>query len=244
MSMPKMPAPPVVIDPIMTQLAARADMWVPVKPPPTPPSRFHDVRHGGGRCREQALPARSHLRAVPGAQRHREVPAHERPGRGARGDRVETASVSAASSENKGAQVGKAATTTTIIDHPAVLDADGAVKSLAEAADPQLNGTYDFNGVPCSTAYDLLLEEEYAPGEGAGDLRRSRRDHCGAGASRPRRPVHPSSGLGFQLLHQRRARGPRQHHHGGAHGSDRLSGRGHGRWRLQGMLGHQRGGEG
>ena len=159
---------------------------------------------------------------------------------------VETGAVSAASSENKGAQVGKAKTTTKIIDHPAVLDADGTVKSLVEAADPQLNGTYDFNGVSCSTAYDLLLEDimEYAP-EKAQEI-------CDVPAETIVELAHlaldgPCThrlGWGLQLLHQRRARGPRQHHHGSAHGPDRLSGRRHGCWRLQGMLGHQRGCEG
>lgn len=156
----------VVIDPIMTQLAARADMWVPVKPATDaalalsmmyvmveedavnkPFLRDHTCAPFLVRSDTGKFLRMSDLGVEP------EV------------IEVETGAVSAASSENKGAQVGKAKTTTKIIDHPAVLDADGTVKSLVEAADPQLNGTYDFNGVSCSTAYDLLLEDimEYAP---------------------------------------------------------------------------------
>ena len=147
------------------------------------------------------------------------------------GHRVETGCPAASESENKGHKSAGEATTK-IIDHPAVLDADGTVKSLVEAADPQLNGTYDFNGVSCSTAYDLLLEDimEYAR-EGS---RRS--------GGRLPRPIMelahlPSTAraliacVGAQLLHQRRARGPRQHHHGSAFtGQIGYPGR-HGCWR-------------
>ncbi len=156
----------VVIDPIMTQLAARADMWVPVKPATDaalalsmmyvmvdedavnkPFLRDHTCAPFLVRSDTGKFLRMSDLGVEP------EV------------IEVEIGMVSAASSDNKGAQVGKAKTTKKIIDHPAVLDADGTVKSLVEATDPQLNGAYDFNGVPCSTAYDLLVEDimQYPP---------------------------------------------------------------------------------
>ena len=154
---------------------------------------------------------------------------------------VETGAVSAASSENKGAQVGKAKTTTKIIDHPAVLDADGTVKSFSvEAADPQPNGTTTSTAFPAAPPTiccwkTLWSTRPRRPRRSATPCR----DHCGTGAFAFDGPCTHRPGL--QLLHQRRARGPRQHHHGSAHGPDRLSGRRHGCWRLQGMLGHQRG---
>ncbi|WP_294420133.1 molybdopterin-dependent oxidoreductase [uncultured Senegalimassilia sp.] len=44
-------------------------------------------------------------------------------------------------------------------DPAAVLNAKGEVVSANDESDPLLSGTYDFNGVKCRTAYDLLLEE-------------------------------------------------------------------------------------
>lgn len=55
-----------------------------------------------------------------------------------------------------------------ILDDPAmVLSSDGSPASVREAANPLVSGTYDFEGVPCRTAYDLLKDEvmKYPPVE-------------------------------------------------------------------------------
>ena len=52
---------------------------------------------------------------------------------------------------------------------PAVLDADGSIVAVDDASDPQISGTYDFEGVKCRTAYDLLRDDimEYPPEKAA-----------------------------------------------------------------------------
>lgn len=51
------------------------------------------------------------------------------------------------------------------LDSAAVLDEAGAIASAAVATAPMISGTYDFNGVLCRTAYDLLKDEvaKYPP---------------------------------------------------------------------------------
>lgn len=156
----------VVIDPIMTQLAAKADMWVPIQP-----------------ATDAAL-ALSMMNVMieedtinkPFMKAHTCAPflVREDTGKflrmsdlGVAPQVIEVArdKVSAASSENKGAAVGQSATITKTVDPIAVLDASGQVVAVDSAEDPQLSGTYDFNGVVCRTAFDLLKEDvaDYPP---------------------------------------------------------------------------------
>lgn len=158
----------IVIDPIMTQLAAKADLWVPVRPA-TDAALALSMMYV---MVEEDLVNKEFLKV------HTCAPFLVREDTGKflrmsdlgvepRVVETEREQISAASSSNKGAAVGQSATTTKVIDQPAVLDANGEVVGADDAVDPMLNGTYDFNGVTCRTAYDLLVEDikEYPPGE-------------------------------------------------------------------------------
>ena len=112
----------VVIDPIMTQLAARADMWVPVKPA-TDAALALSMMHV--MVTEDAVnkPFLRDSTCAPFLVRSDTGKFLRMSDLGVEPEviEVEAGAVSAASSENKGAQVGKAKTVQKIIDHPAVL---------------------------------------------------------------------------------------------------------------------------
>lgn len=156
----------IVIDPIYTQLASKADIWVPVKPA-TDAALALSMMYV---MVEEDLVNKPFLKAhtcAPFLVREDTGKFLRMSDLGVEPRTVEVArqQVSAASSSNKGASVGQSATTTKVIDEPAVLDVDGNVVAIDDAVDPQINGTYDFNGIKCRTAYDLLLEDidQYPP---------------------------------------------------------------------------------
>lgn len=160
----------VVIDPIMTQLAAKADMWVPVKPA-TDAALALSMMYV--MVEEDAInkPFMKTHTCAPFLVREDTGKFLRMSDLGVEPKTVEVAraQVSQASSANKGAAVGQSATVTKTIDPPAALDADGRVVAVDDAADPQLSGTYDFNGIACRTAYDLLKEDimDYPPEKAA-----------------------------------------------------------------------------
>ncbi len=156
----------VVIDPVLTQLAAKADKWVPVRP----------ATDAALALSMMYVMVNEDLVNKPFLKQHTCAPFLVRSDTGkflrmsdlgVEPQVVETQrdQVSSASSSNKGAAVGQSSTVTKTIDQPAVLDSNGKAVGADEAADPLLNGTYDFNGIACRTAYDLLVEDimDYAP---------------------------------------------------------------------------------
>ena len=76
----------VVIDPIMTQLAARADLWIPIKPATDAALALSMMYVMVNEDAVNKPFLRDHTVSVPRAQRHRQVFAHERLGCGAGGN--------------------------------------------------------------------------------------------------------------------------------------------------------------
>ncbi len=150
----------VVIDPIMTQLAAKADLWVPIQPA-TDAALALSMMHV--MISEDAInkPFMKAHTCAPFLVREDTGKYLRMSDLGIEPQTIEVprTQVSQASSANKGAAVGQSATVTKIIDQPAVIDANGEIVGVDDADDPQITGTYDFNGVMCRTAYDLLKDD-------------------------------------------------------------------------------------
>ena len=161
----------VVIDPVMTQLAAKADVWIPIQPA-TDAALALSMMYV--MVDEDAInkPFMKAHTCAPFLVREDTGKFLRMSDLGVEPQVIEVArgQVSAASSENKGASVGKSATVKKTIDPPAVLDVDGSVVAVDDASDPQISGTYDFEGIKCRTAYDLLKDEimQYPPEKAAG----------------------------------------------------------------------------
>ena len=156
----------IVIDPVFTQLASKADKWVPVKPA-TDAALALSMMYVMVEEDTINKPFMKAHTCAPFLVRSDTGKFLRMSDLGVEPKTVEVArqQVSAASSSNKGASVGQSATETKVIDQPAVLEADGTVVGADDAVDPQLSGTYDFNGIQCRTAYDLLKDDimEYPP---------------------------------------------------------------------------------
>lgn len=159
----------VVIDPIYTQLAAKADWWIPIQPATDaaltlsmmyvmieedainkPFMKDHTVAPFLVRSDNGKFVHMSDLGVEP-----KEIEV---------GPQKQNIDAARSSSVNYGA-TGAASTGKKLVDPYAVLDANGVVKAIEDAEDPQLEGTYDLDGVPCTTAYALLKEEvmQYPP---------------------------------------------------------------------------------
>lgn len=156
----------VVIDPVFTQLAAKADLWIPIQPSTDAAlalSMMH-VMVKEGLVNEAFL--KNHT-CAPFLVREDTGKFLRMSNLGVAPKVVEVPrdQVSAASSSNKGSAVGQSATVTKTIDPPAALDVDGKVLGVEEASDPMLSGEYEFEGIRCRTAYDLLVQNimEYSP---------------------------------------------------------------------------------
>ncbi|MEA5018909.1 MAG: molybdopterin-dependent oxidoreductase [Gordonibacter sp.] len=158
----------VVIDPVLTQLAAKADKWVPIQPA-TDASLALSMMY---------VMVTENLVNESFLKQHTCAPFLVRSDNGKflrlsdlgvspQVIEVNREQISSASSANKGAAVGQSSTLKQTIDHPAALDAHGNVVGVEDAEDPQLTGTYSFEGISCRTAYDLLVEDimDYAPEE-------------------------------------------------------------------------------
>lgn len=156
----------VVIDPVLTQLAAKADKWVPIQP----------ATDAALALSMMYVMVSEELENRPFLKEHTCAPflVREDTGKFLRMSdlgveptviEVSREQVSAASSSNKGAAVGQGSTITKIVDQPAVLEFDGKPVGADDAKDPRLSGTYNFNGVTCRTAYDLLVADimDYSP---------------------------------------------------------------------------------
>lgn len=156
----------VVIDPIYTQLASKADWWVPVQPGTdaalTLAMMYVMVEEDA--INKEFL--RDHT-CAPFLVREdtgkflRMSDLGESP----RELTVTNEVVSTSSSVNYGAAATTATTTTKLYDPYAVLDSDGVVKAIDDAADPQLSVTCEAAGTVCRASLDLLIEEikKYSP---------------------------------------------------------------------------------
>lgn len=166
----------VVIDPIYIQLASKADWWVPIQPA-TDTVLAMSMMYV--MVDEDAINKdfmRDHtvapflVRSDNGKFLHMSDLGVE-PIEVVVGSVEENIDAARSSSVNYGAEDGSSEATTELVDPYAVLDSDGVVKAVDDAVDPQLEGTYEFDGVECSTAYSLLKEEimKYPP-EQASDV--------------------------------------------------------------------------
>lgn len=154
----------VVIDPIYTQLASKADWWVPVQPGTDtalymsmmyvmvdkdainkPFMRDHTVAPFLVRSDNGKFLHMSDLGVAP-------VEVEVAP-------QAQNIDASRSSSVNYGSDTTGTGSTTKLVDPYAVLDSDGVVKGVDDAVDPQLEGTYMFGEIECATAYTLLKAE-------------------------------------------------------------------------------------
>ncbi|MBQ1509266.1 MAG: molybdopterin-dependent oxidoreductase [Selenomonadaceae bacterium] len=157
----------IVIDPIYTQLASKADLWVPIQPGTDAAlelSMMYVLMH-------------ENLVNIDFLKRHTCAPFLVRSDNGlflrmsdlgveAQTIIVEREQIAAASSSNKGDLVGQSSTVEKVIDYVVGLEeADGELCAVEKAIDPALHGEYVFEGVKCRTAYDLLVEnvDQYPP---------------------------------------------------------------------------------
>ncbi|MCI9629139.1 MAG: molybdopterin-dependent oxidoreductase [Eggerthellaceae bacterium] len=160
----------VVIDPIYTQLAAKADWWIPIQPATDAALTLAMMNV---MINEDAInkPFMKSYTVAPFLVRSDNGKFLHMSDLGVAPKEVAVApeeqNIDAArsSSVNYGSTGGSSDGTTKLVDPYAVLDVDGVVKAVEDAADPQIEGTYICNGVECKTAYGLLKEEvlEYTP---------------------------------------------------------------------------------
>lgn len=134
----------VVVDPTYTYLASKADLWVPVRPGADMPiymAIMYIIQREGVEDAE-------YLRANTCA------PFLVRSDTGKFLRRSDTG-VAPTDTGNVNPQTGAPI----MYDPYLVLDADGSLVPLEDATEPALRGEYAFEGVPCTTAYSLLLAE-------------------------------------------------------------------------------------
>lgn len=133
----------VVIDPIYTMIASHANKWIPIRPGADTLLKFALMR----------------LVIEADAQDNEYIAAHTVGPYLVRSDNgkfLRRSDTGVAPTDT-----GKVDTTTQqpiMLDPPMVLQ-DGALTPDIEAASPALEGTYDFNGIQCETAYSLLKKK-------------------------------------------------------------------------------------
>lgn len=140
----------IVIDPTFTNSAAKADLWVPVKPG-TDAALILGMMN---------IQMRENLVNIPYIKAHTVAPFLVRSDTGGyllRSDTGVEPTPTGVSHPITGKEV--------MYDPKMVLDADGGLVSVDEAKDPSVTGVYDFDGVACNTAFDLLRARvmEYSP---------------------------------------------------------------------------------
>lgn len=133
----------VVIDPVFTQVASKADKWVSIRPGSDTLLKYAIMNV----VLEKGAQDVEYLR------QHTVAPFLVRSDTGMFVRRSDTG-VDPVPTGVVDATTGKE-----VMDDPYMVLSNGALVPVTEASEPEIEGTYDLEGVPCRTAYELLKEE-------------------------------------------------------------------------------------
>ncbi len=133
----------VVVDPVFTQIASKADKWVPIRPGSDTLLKYAIMNI----ILEKGAQDEDYLR------QHTVAPFLVRSDTGMFLRRSDTGVAPTPTGQTN------PLTGAEIMDDPYLVLSGGALVALSEAPSPDLEGEYDFNGVPCRTAWEILKEE-------------------------------------------------------------------------------------
>ena len=138
----------IVIDPTFTAAAQKADLWVPIKPGTDAALAMCMMKY----WHDNGLDAKDYLRDMTVAP----YLVRQDTGKFLRAD---AAGLEVEMEEGAGSQAWGGATIAGEAVYPIVaLDQEGNLGLLSEIADPQIEGTFEVNGIKVKTAYQMLIE--------------------------------------------------------------------------------------
>ena len=133
----------VVIDPVYTQIASKADKWIPIRPGSDTLLKYAVMN----------IVLEKQAQDVEFLQQHTVAPFLVRSDTGMFVRRSDTGIEPTPTGEMN------PTTGEEIMDDPYMVLSEGSLVTVTETPTPDIEGTYDLDGVKCRTAYELLKEE-------------------------------------------------------------------------------------
>lgn len=133
----------VVIDPVFTQVASKADKWIPIRPGSDTLLKYAIMN----------IVLEKEAQDIDFLQKHTVAPFLVRSDTGMFVRRSDTG-IAPVPTGKMNPTTGKE-----IVDDPYMVLSEGNLVAVTEAPMPDIDGTYSLDGVSCRTAYELLKEE-------------------------------------------------------------------------------------
>ncbi|MEG0758583.1 MAG: molybdopterin-dependent oxidoreductase, partial [Raoultibacter sp.] len=133
----------VVIDPVFTQVASKADKWIPIRPGSDTLLKYAIMN----------IVLEKDAQDIDYLRKHTVAPLLVRSDTGMFVRRSDTG-IAPVPTGKMNPKTGKE-----IIDDPYMVLSEGNLVTVVEATKPDIEGNYSLDGVPCRTAYELLKDE-------------------------------------------------------------------------------------